>query len=395
MTTPSILDPSSKPDPTATHHEMLSCPVQRVGNDEYDFFVISRYDDVLGALVDAATWSNAQGGGVAYQALGVLGSADKPVHTTHRRVVAPSFTPQSMNRLEPRLVELAREFLAAFVPAGHGDFVAAVARPYPATVIAELLGVAAEDREAFSAWSEAIVTGLGGEELDNRRKAHEELDAYVEREVARRVALMEAGTELPIGLLSQMSEVYHREGVISLTDVVGLTTQMLVAGHETTTSLLGMMVLRLINDPELFVRLRDDRSLVDPMVEESLRFESPIQGLFRTPNHDVEIAGCPVPAGAKTELLFGAANRDPEAWERPDEFVLERFAVQAPKKHLAFGHGIHHCLGAPLARLEARIVLNELLDRIAAPELDGEVAFVRPFIFRGLKSLPMRWTPVA
>ena len=193
--------------------------------------------------------------------------------------------------------------------------------------------------------------------------------------------------------VSSLLAVAHRDGVLSRAELRHLGYQLLVAGHETTTSLIGLMLYRLIERPELMARLRADPALVPHAIEEALRFDSPVQGLFRT-NAD-RVRRWPArhcPPRTKVQLLFGSANRDPDQWDAPDEFRLDRDANEL-RRHVAFGWGIHYCIGAPLARLETRLTFERILARMDDIELAGEPRRNESFVLRGLTSLPLRWTP--
>ena len=189
-----------------------------------------------------------------------------------------------------------------------------------------------------------------------------------------------------------MLAVARRDEVISREEMRHLGYQLLVAGHETTTSLLGLMLYRLLERPDVMARLRADPALVPHAVEEALRFDSPVQGLFRTNASECVLAGQTLPPRTKVQLLFGSANRDPEQWASPDEFSLDRDAKEL-RRHVAFGWGIHLCLGAPLARLETRLTFERILARMDDIELAGEPTRNESFVLRGLTSLPLRWTP--
>ncbi|MGA1650079.1 MAG: cytochrome P450, partial [Ilumatobacteraceae bacterium] len=166
--------------------------------------------------------------------------------------------------------------------------------------------------------------------------------------------------------------------------------QILVAGHETTASLISLMLYRLIEDPALFQTLRERPELLEPAVEEFLRFDSPVQGLFRSSREACRLGDAELPPGTKVQVLFAAANRDPRIWTDPDVIDPERFAVGG-RPHLAFGWGVHHCIGNALARHEARFALRAMLDTFAEIQLVGDVAVNFPFILRGLTTLPVRW----
>jgi len=203
------------------------------------------------------------------------------------------------------------------------------------------------------------------------------------------MATLDAGGEPPDDLVSVLTKA-HRAGELSYGEVRQLSQQVLVAGHETTASLIGLMLYRLIQDPSLADKIRHDPDLVPLAVEEFLRFDSPVQGLFRT-NRD----GCPLgdhdlAERTKVQLLFAAANRDAEVWDEPDHIRLERFAPGS-RPHLAFGWGVHHCIGNALARREAQLALRLMVETFAEIELIGPVAVNEPFILRGLTTLPVRW----
>ena len=400
------LDPANRREPGGLQAKLLAeCPVHVVDEHDPPFYVVAPDRTVRAVLRDTSTFPSEMGPGVEYTPGGVLGSTDRPAHTRQRRVLAQAFTPSAMAALEPSIALIAADMLDQFVPAGRGDFVELFAGPFPAIVIAELLGVPAEDRGRFRAWSDTIVTGLGGEDLDEQAAVRREMHAYLGGWIDERLDALKAatdrapddpalGTVVSDDVLSRMCVAAHDHDLLDRNEMIQLATQMLVAGHETTTSLLGLTMVRLIERPELAARVRADRSLIVPLLEEALRFDSPVQGLFRTTSHEAEVLGTTIPEGAKVQVLFAAANRDPQRWEDPDAFRLERHRPGAQPAHVAFGHGIHACIGAPLARMEARIAVDQIFDRMTDLALDGEPQMVRPFILRGFRSLPLRWTPV-
>jgi cytochrome P450 len=169
--------------------------------------------------------------------------------------------------------------------------------------------------------------------------------------------------------------------------------QLLIAGHETTTSLLGMMLLRLLQHPDAMRRLRDDPSLIPAAIEEALRYDSPVNGLFRTNAESCDVHGVEIPPRSKLQILYASANRDPQQFPNPDEFIIDRPRSEVGR-HVAFGWGIHFCIGAPLARLEAKVAFERLLARTTTIELAGEPVRNESFVLHGLTSLPLRWTTV-
>jgi cytochrome P450 len=171
---------------------------------------------------------------------------------------------------------------------------------------------------------------------------------------------------------------------------MGFCQFLLVAGSATTTLLIGNVMARLVDDPELSARLRDDETLIESAVEESLRIDAPVHGLFRTNDEPVCMHGVDIPENSKVLALFGSANLDPEVWEAPDEFRLDRDLVQL-RKHFAFGVGIHYCLGAPLARMEAQLTVQQMLRRLPKLRADGHRELVRASVLKGFETLPVAW----
>jgi cytochrome P450 len=377
------------------------CPLHAETDHDPPFYVLSRFQDVVDVLKQPSLWNNGDGPGVFYQETGVLGSADDPDHARHRRTLRSAFLPSAMTRLEPRVAAVADELFDEMVPRGEGDFIELYAFPFPAIAISELLGVSAEDRDHFRHWSLNAVSALTGGDVAAYEEAKNAIAdcvevAIVEREQRLAAADAPAGTGT-IGTIvpddvSSLLAIAHRDGVLSRDELRHLGYQLLVAGHETTTSLLGLMLYRLLERPELMARLRADPSLLPQAIEEALRFDSPVQGLFRTNATECTLAGQTIPPRTKLQLLFGSANRDKEQFSDADEFRLDRDYKELGR-HVAFGWGIHLCIGAPLARLETRLTFERILARMDDIQLAGEPQRNDSFVLRGLTSLPLRWTP--
>jgi cytochrome P450 len=318
-------------------------------------------------------------------------------------VLQSAFLPTAIGRMEDKVAAVADELFDEIVPLGEGDFIQLYAAPFPAIVIGELLGVRPEERDGFQHWSLASVTALTGGDLEAYEEAKHAIEDCIEAEVEERARLLDAadlpdgqdpvGTVLPadVSTLLLMAE---RAGTLSRAEVRYLGYQLLVAGHETTTSLIGLMLYRLLERPELMARLRADPDLIPVAVEEALRFDSPVSGLFRTNASECELRGETIPERSKLQLLFGSANRDPDRFEEPDEFRLDREPNEL-RRHVAFGWGIHFCIGAPLARQETRITFERLLARMDDIELAGPARRNDSFVLHGLTELPLRWTPRA
>ncbi len=307
---------------------------------------------------------------------------DPPRHGQLRALVNRAFTPRRVAGLEPRIRALARSLVDDFIERGSCDLVEHFSGPLPATVIAELLGVPAEDGLMFKEKSTAIVTqdAKGGGDLDFTPAIELMLymtAAYDERRKQPRDDLMSALLEAEI------------DGErLSQEELLGFAFLLLVDGNETTTNLISNAVGLLDQYPDQRRQLVDDPSLLPAAIEEFLRFESPVQGLSRTPRKDTVIHGCTVPEDAQLLLLYASANRDERRIDDPERFDISR----DPKPHLAFGFGTHFCLGASLARLEAKIALEELLAR--APEFRVDFASSARLgggVVRGWATLPVEF----
>jgi cytochrome P450 len=288
--------------------------------------------------------------------------ADPPQHTKLRALISKAFTPRMVAALEPRIRELSAELLDRVVERGEMDLVADFAAPLPMLVIAEMLGIPAEDRPQFHQWADAILAmsyTIGGPQ-DAARTAQEGFAAATAEMSSYLSALLAARSGEPGGNLLTWLDEAEVDGVrLTLEEILGFFQLLLLAGSETTTNLISNAVLCLIEHPDQLARLRANPTCLAVAVEEVLRYRSPLQWMYRIARREVDLHGTAVPAGAMVLAVIGSANRDPAAFPDPDRFDIAR----DPNPHLAFGHGPHFCLGAPLARLEARIALADLLAR--------------------------------
>jgi cytochrome P450 len=308
---------------------------------------------------------------------------DPPEHTRLRRLVSKAFTPRLVERLRPRVAELVDELLGA----AHGevDLIAALAYPLPVIVISEMLGVPPEDEERFKAWSDALARGLDPDflvppvELELRDRARAEFGAYFGDLADRRRA--EPADDLLSGLVA-IEE-------LSRDDLIATCVLLLVAGHETTVNLIANGTLALLRSSDQLTYFREHLDRAPAVVEELLRYDPPIQLSGRVALEDAEIEGQRIGRGEVVLLLLGAANRDPDVYAEPDRLDLTRWNGADAPRHLAFGQGIHFCLGAPLARLEGQIALTALAQRELAL-IPGPLRYKDNLILRGLSELPVR-----
>jgi cytochrome P450 len=366
--------------------------------DQVGAWVLTRYADVMAVL--RSPNASAERTAVVKRQMGPefeqmfefrsnsMLNADAPRHTRLRLLVYKAFTPRTVEEQAPFIRDFVGQTFAAAKARGRMDVIAELAFPLPATVIAEMLGVPAADRDRFKKWSDdstAVVgnvpSNLSPEILRNSLVATEELLAYF------RAIIAERRTEPRDDLISALVKAHEQEDRLSEDELLANSLLLLNAGHETTTNLIGNGILALLRHPDQFMRLRDDPALIPTAVEELLRYDSPVQFTSRVLKGDMEVGGKMLRAGQFVLLLLGAANRDPDQFPEPDRLDIGR----PDNKHLAFGHGAHFCLGAPLARLEGRLVFEALLQRVPDMRLDGPPPRYRQnFNLRGLETLHVK-----
>ena len=397
------LSPQVLADPYPFYAELRQHePVYHV--PAHGFWVVSRYRDVLGVLRRPELFSSAamaaavvrpsqftpdESDGVdedPEEQVSIVG-ADGARHTRLREVVNRGFTPGRIAALAPRVREIARELVEPLHEAGECDLVDDFAVPLPVRVIAEMLGVDPERRDDFKRWADAAMAGVfdpvDAVEADVVGSALVEMVDYIEGVIEER--RRRPGPDLISVLVRAEGEL----GVLTPTEVKNFVFTLLVAGSVTTTHLISNLFVALLDHPEQLARVAADSALVPGAVEETLRYLSPVQMLWRTATADVELAGTNIPQGATVAPLFASANRDETVFPEADRFDLER----NPKEHLAFGNGVHFCLGAALARLEARVALEALLAGGRLPVLAGEqVSWPSSLVFRGPRRLRLSFT---
>jgi cytochrome P450 len=321
-----------------------------------------------------------------------------PDHTRLRRLVSRAFTPARVRELAPRIETLTADLLDAARggPARGGtgrrfDLISGLALPLPVAVISELLGIQVADRSRLVAWSDALARSLdpgfliSEEDRARQREARLEFAAYLR-------GLLPSRRRSPgDDLISALIGVHDADGALTEGELIGLCMLLLIAGHETTRSLIGSAVLALLRHPAELAALSADPSLVEPAVEEVLRYDPPVQLVIRFVLRSTEVAGTTIAAGSFVVMLLGAANRDPALCADPDYFSVRRGMA----RHLSFGHGIHFCLGAPLALLEAATALRQLLPLLPRLRISGEPEWRPNTVLRGLEHLWLEQAPVA
>lgn len=373
--------PSVLHDPSVAYASLLhDAPVCFVESFDPPFYVLSRYADVEAALRDITTFSSEFGQGPRFTPpAGLL--SDPPQHTFFRNLVQQAFTPKAIEALRPRVSALANDLIRSRDNTTSWDLHDTFAFPLPVIVIAEMLGIPVADRYLFKHWSDAAVAAMGAEDPTMHQVPLREMAQYLLQQIADRRARRSHDDLIARLVAARQDGVGLRDG-----EILGLVTQLLVGGNETTTSLITNAVWRLLEDPARYERLRTEPALIDKALEESLRFDPPVLALYRTTTRAMDLHGVTVPANTKVMLHYAAANRDPDVFDQPNVFSLDR----PPQRHLAFGLGTHFCLGAQLARLEASIALRTLIERCPDLRLVDAGRRIAPFFLWGRRHLIVR-----
>lgn len=314
-------------------------------------WIISRYSDVRRVLKDSQTFSS-QIMGEAEARLPLL-SDDPPRHTQLRAIVNKAFTSRTLKLLESGLDTLVSELLEMLPDNGPVDISGQFTSPLPVTVIAQMMAIPPSRNEDFKRWSDALTGTSEASNMTERMPDILEMSAYFQSLIPKR--RQNPGEDL-------ISKVVHAEvdgKMLSDADIAGFCMLLLIAGNETTTNLLSNLLNYLAEEPRLWARLREQPDKIDDAIEEILRFDGPVHWVNRMATQSVEVAGQTIKEGEAVYAFMGSANRDPRHYDNPDEFRLDRGRTD----HQTFGHGIHFCIGAPLARLEARRALHGLLER--------------------------------
>jgi cytochrome P450 len=416
-----VFDPLSNDhwnDPYAVYAQLReTAPVYR--SPDRNMYCLSRYEDVELALRQAGIFSSSGMEAVLFNQQGrrpglldmlsigrfmlrarvnpmrqrppSLITEDPPKHDEMRAVVNRGFTPRRIASLEPRMREIVDGCMKRMREGDRTDVIRDLAIPLPVTVIAEMLGVDPERQLDFKRWSDALISASSGGTRDGGLRAI--LDPMGELRGYLRSIVRDRKANPADDLISVLVDRRHEE-TLNESEIFGFIALLLVAGNETTTNLIGNSTLALLSNPEELAKVQADPSLIPGMLEETLRWDAPVQTLFRQTMEDVELPGGKIPAGAQVALLIGSANRDPEVFEDPDVYKVSR----STRAHLGFGFGVHFCLGASLARMEARVAMEALVPELpslsAAP---SPLEYVDSFIVRGprrielsLKQQPMQ-----
>ena len=390
MTDWSPFKPEVMHDPGPSHQSLLSqCPVHRCDDFEPPFYTLSRYEDVKEALRDYETFSAALGQYPTVMELGGMFS-DPPEHTFYRKLLQSWFSPRAVEELRTAVTKLTNELIDN-IRSGNGEFDLHddFAFPLPVIIIADLLGVPKSDIHRFKHWSDQLTEMSGSQYPEQYSEMQQEFMDYMGSLLMQRRSEIQSGETVPHDLMSLVAGARTADGEYApASDCLSVVNQLLVGGNETTTSLIANLMWRLLEVPERWQMILEEETLIASAIEESLRFDPPVLGLCRGTTREVTLHGKTIPADTRVYLNYAAANRDPSVFSDPDSFDITR----APNKHLAFGLGIHKCIGAPTARLEAEVAIKALRERLPKLTLLGSGERIAPFFLWGRRKLPVAWS---
>jgi len=388
-------------DPMPSYSQLREqCPVHHFSGLENPMYSFARYEDVQSVLLDPQTWSNRYGPGISYDRnIGDLQRYDPPDHQVRRRFLRAQFLPRTVSASEPAIRKLAHDLVDGFEDDGKVELHDNYALPLPVKAFTELMGIADEDSTQFKSWADDLTLGMTYPERS--RNAREALSSYTRDLVSRRREMVAdsslspdqdpVGSVVPDGLISHLACHPLEDGTFMPDDeVASMIGQLLVAGHETTTSLITNALWRLLLNPDQMTMVREKPELVANAIEESLRFDPPVLGLCKTNNEPVIYHEVDIPQDSKVMVLYASANRDPNVFEFPDEFMVDRPLIET-KRHLSFGWGSHFCLGAHLARQTGRIALSVLLERFERLYLLEPTKRVVPPFLWGRRKIMVTW----
>tara|TARA_B110000014_G_C20125728_1_gene599487 strand:- start:1910 stop:3070 length:1161 start_codon:yes stop_codon:yes gene_type:complete len=367
-------------DPSITANKLLNND-RAYFYDKYNppFFILSRYDDVNNSLLDSDTYLEGHGNGPNFQpAQGVI--SDAPHHTYIRKLIQHDFLAKQIQNLEPRLQEIVEMLLDKVAKKEVWDVHDDLSFPLPVIIICEILGIPIDDIDKFKKWADASVANMCSEDPLEYADQLNEMREYLLKQIYKKRRKSDSD------LLSLIAHAKQDDKYLSDDESVGLATQIFVAGNETTTSLISNLIWRLLTIDNLWREFTEDKIDLDDAINESLRFDPPLLGLYKTTSRDVNLGGIIIPANTKVMMHYGAANRDPEVFQNPNEFNVHRKG----KKILTFSVGIHVCIGRELAKLETRVTLIALRKRFPKLTLVNEGERVGPFMFWGRAKLPVK-----
>jgi cytochrome P450 len=349
----------------------------------WDVWVVSRYNDVVSVLRNHGVFSSTGGIGIEWRKRPLMGMYDPPEHTRLRRLVQPHFTPKAVSRLKPSLEARAERLVDRLLERGKGDLAADLAVPMALGTIGDILGIAEDRHDDLKRWGDGVIEELPGGITSEARERTETLRVqfigYLNELIREREDVRNAGDDI-------VSLLLHARDQERLThsEVLAFCVLLLVAGFETTSHAITNGAIALMSNPDQWKLVTSNSSLIPGLVEEVVRYDCSIQSFFRNTTSEVKLAGTTVPPGVKVMALYGSANRDPRQFDDPDSFRVERHS-----DHVGFGVGIHHCLGAHVARLTMSTLAKVMAQRVRSMAVAGPIVRTQNITFRGCKELPV------
>jgi beta-dihydromenaquinone-9 omega-hydroxylase len=381
-------DHATATDPYPRYRELLAGgPVHY--NPVRSVFILTRYADVRAAARADHALSSADGVTYGRMKLPVLLTTDAPRHTRMRKQAMPAFTRGALESWQPMVDQLARTLVTDMLAQSQADVVSALAVPMPMGMIAHILGIDDQDQAAFRRWSndtvrvaDVNISKSGLRELVPAVTGFRHMHAFFTEKLSKGELL---GQDTVLGRLARHTE----DGRLSYDEMFFIAVLLLLAGNETTTNMLSTLFLTLSERPDQLELLRQRPDLIGPAIEEQLRFASPVQSFYRTALVDYPVGNAVIPARSRVLLAWGAANRDPRQFDDPDVFRADR----NPTGHVAFGSGVHLCLGAQLARMEGQAILREIVDNVERIDVVGTPTWTANPNLRGLTRMDVRLAP--
>ena len=398
------LSPQTLADPGTAYSQLRErCPFHHHRSDVHDFYVTSRYEEIKrDVLADNPVWSFKFGNAAKDTMSDVGFVTDPPFHMAFRAALQPGLLPRALRGYEPKIESIAQGLIDRMLEHGSGDFQDEFAMPLPARVMCVMLGLPQEDFRTYKRWSDELQAQLFHE---TRPASYEELlrevVPFFGAQIAERRATLAAagiseagldhlGTVLGADFVSRSVVAKVEDRPLRDAEIMNVCLAFLTGGQETTTNLIGNLVWRLLEVPERWQALSANPALIENAIEESLRLDPPVLAHFRTSLCPVTMHGHDLPEHSKLMFNITGANRDPEKFPDPETFRLDRPLADV-RQHLSFGNGVHFCMGAPIARMEARIAMRLLLERLPRLRLLGRGERVRTWLYWGRASLPLAW----
>ncbi|HTK68017.1 MAG TPA: cytochrome P450 [Pseudonocardia sp.] len=412
------LSPDSKIDSAALFRSMReACPVhhhvvpdsvrEQLNENPYvarptdQFWSVFRYGDVQEVLQDNESFCSKDGIGPEWMAQlapdGMLLWADEPAHIRQRQIANKAFLPRMVETRRARIAQFVDDAVDAIAGHGRAEVLADFATKVTTSVIADIVGCAEDRKDDLIRWGNATVEAFGGDAdaVAGSFVAMQELFAFLLDRIGERRAMLERGEQPPDDVLTSLIVADYRGSRFSDEELLMACHQLLVAGFETTATAIANGIVLLCEHPGERAKLEADPGLWPTALEEILRYESPVEGMFRVTRRDVELSGCPIPAGSKVRYVLASANRDPARFDEPDEFLVDRDPAKV-RQHVAFGSGSHACIGSALARAEARTALETIFRRLPGLHLAGTSPERNPIlIINGYRTVHIAWDPAA